>query len=89
VEISHGYREQMKRRRFDSSGQRAISGAFLTNLRLDMPLSKKVLLIIKNQCLKIKIFETCCQQPGEPAEAEGDPLVSGLLASCGQTKKTR
>jgi hypothetical protein len=53
------------------------SSAFLTNLCIDMPVSKKLLFIFKNQWIKVKNFESCCHHPGEPAEAEGGPLVSG------------
>jgi hypothetical protein len=63
------YREKM------NSSQRATFGAFLTNLRVSMPLSKKLWLIFKNQWIKTKNFESCCHHPGEPAG--GGPLANG------------
>jgi len=45
-----------------------------------MPLSKKLLLIFKNQWITIKNFQSCCNNPGEPAGG-------GPLASCGQTEE--
>jgi len=64
------------------SGMRPNSSAFLRNLRLDMPLSKKMWLIFKNQWIpevafwpKMKHFESCCHYPGEPAG--GGPLANG------------
>jgi hypothetical protein len=42
------------------------SSAFLINLQVDMPLSKKMWLIFKNQWIKIKRFQACCDHPGEP-----------------------
>ena len=48
------------------NGTRLNPSAFLTNLRVDMPLSKKLCFIFKNQWIKIKNLQSCCDHPGEP-----------------------
>lgn len=40
--------------------------AFVANLRQDMPLPRKVALVLKNTGLKIVRFKNCCGHPGEP-----------------------
>jgi hypothetical protein len=40
--------------------------AFFTNLRVDMPLSRKLWLLFRNNTKKILTRRTCCGHPGEP-----------------------
>jgi len=40
--------------------------AFLTNLHADMPLTKKIWLILRNNFKKIVTMSNCCGHPGEP-----------------------
>jgi len=40
--------------------------AFLTNLHVDMPLWKKIWLLIRNNGKKILTMSSCCGHPGEP-----------------------
>ena len=40
--------------------------AFLTNLHVDMPLSKKIWLVFRNNMKKIFTLRDCCGHPGEP-----------------------
>jgi len=39
---------------------------FISNLRFRMPWREKILLIIKNNLIKIKTLQNCCGHPGEP-----------------------
>jgi hypothetical protein len=39
---------------------------FIANLRFRMPWREKILLIIKNNFIKIKTLKNCCGHPGEP-----------------------
>jgi hypothetical protein len=40
--------------------------AFMRNLRVPMPLGRKVRLVIRNTALKAKTRQNCCGHPGEP-----------------------
>jgi hypothetical protein len=40
--------------------------AFRRNLRVPMPLGRKVRLVIKNTAIKIGTLHNCCGHPGEP-----------------------
>ncbi len=40
--------------------------AFFTNLRVDMPLSRKIWLLFRNNMKKILTASPCCGHPGEP-----------------------
>jgi len=40
--------------------------SFFTNLGLDMPWSQKAWLLMRNNWTKIKNFQSCCGNPGEP-----------------------
>jgi hypothetical protein len=40
--------------------------AFLTNLHVDMPLSKKIWLLFRNNMKKILTLSSCCGHHGEP-----------------------
>jgi hypothetical protein len=40
--------------------------AFLTNLNVDMPLKKKIWLLLRNNLKKILTMSSCCGHPGEP-----------------------
>jgi hypothetical protein len=40
--------------------------AFLTNLRVDMPLFRKIWLLLRNNIKKILTARPCCGHPGEP-----------------------
>jgi len=40
--------------------------AFLTNLKVDMPLPKKIWLVLRNNLKKIITMSSCCGHPGEP-----------------------
>jgi len=40
--------------------------AFLTNLHVDMPLSRKIWLLFRNNMKKILTFSSCCGHYGEP-----------------------
>jgi hypothetical protein len=47
--------------------KRSRSGrSFLANLHADMPWSKKIRLLIRNNWIKIRNFQGCCGHPGEP-----------------------
>jgi hypothetical protein len=39
---------------------------FLTNLHVDMPLLKKIWLVLRNNMKKILTLKDCCGHPGEP-----------------------
>lgn len=39
---------------------------FLTNLSVPMPLWRKVLLLLRNNALKVVRLQSCCGHPGEP-----------------------
>jgi len=39
---------------------------FFTNLHVDMPLKKKIWLILRNNFKKITTGSNCCGHPGEP-----------------------
>ena len=41
-------------------------GMFLTNLRVDMPLSKKIWLLFRNNMKKLLTRSSCCGHYGEP-----------------------
>jgi hypothetical protein len=40
--------------------------AFITNLRVPMPLGRKLRLLFRNNWIKIRTGSTCCGHPGEP-----------------------
>ena len=40
--------------------------AFLRNLRQPIPAGRKIILVAKNQALKVVRLRTCCGHPGEP-----------------------
>jgi len=40
--------------------------SFFTNLTVDMPWQKKILLVLRNNWIKIRNFQNCCGHPGEP-----------------------
>ncbi len=40
--------------------------AFVANLKLDMPLGRKVRLVLRNTGYKIIRLQNCCGHPGEP-----------------------
>ncbi len=40
--------------------------AFLRNLRTEMPLGRKVRLVVRNLSIKIRTRQGCCGHPGEP-----------------------
>lgn len=40
--------------------------AFFTNLKVEMPLSKKIFLLVKNNFIKISKGKNCCGNYGEP-----------------------
>ena len=40
--------------------------AFLRNLRQPIPLGRKVVLVVRNQTLKVVRLKSCCGHPGEP-----------------------
>jgi hypothetical protein len=40
--------------------------SFLTNLKVSMPVKKKIWLIIRNNAIKIFTLKNCCGHPGEP-----------------------
>jgi hypothetical protein len=40
--------------------------SFLTNLKVSMPMKKKIWLIIRNSAIKIFTLKNCCGHPGEP-----------------------
>ena len=40
--------------------------SFFTNLQVDMPWLKKITLLMKNNWIKIRNFQTCCGHAGEP-----------------------
>jgi len=39
---------------------------FIQNLRMPMPISKKLRLIGRNNWIKVSRMQTCCGHPGEP-----------------------
>jgi hypothetical protein len=57
-EVSMDSRELEKRRPKAQS--------FFMNFRGDMPWTKKIVLFIRNNWIKIKKFQSCCGHPGEP-----------------------
>lgn len=46
--------------------ERPSGRAFLTNLHVDMPLSKKIWLVLRNNMKKILTMSNCCGHHGEP-----------------------
>jgi hypothetical protein len=42
------------------------SDAFLRNLKVPMPLGKKIRLVVRNTGIKFKTRQNCCGHPGEP-----------------------
>ena len=40
--------------------------AVISNLKVQMPLGKKIHLFIKNNLIKIIKLQSCCGHPGEP-----------------------
>jgi hypothetical protein len=50
----------------DDHDHRPNGRAFFTNLRVDMPLSRKIWLLFRNNMKKILTARTCCGHPGEP-----------------------
>jgi len=40
--------------------------AFFTNLAGPEPWTRKLLLLLRNNLIKLKIFQTCCGHLGEP-----------------------
>jgi hypothetical protein len=40
--------------------------SFFTNLRINMPWPKKLWLLLRNNWIKIRHFQSCCGHPGEP-----------------------
>ncbi|MCX5811894.1 MAG: hypothetical protein NT178_05035 [Proteobacteria bacterium] len=50
----------------DHKHRRPSIGMFLTNLHVDMPLSKKVWLLFRNNMKKILTLSSCCGHHGEP-----------------------
>ncbi|MHB8108660.1 MAG: hypothetical protein ACYDHW_01355 [Syntrophorhabdaceae bacterium] len=48
------------------SHDRPSARAFLTNLHVDMPLHRKLWLLIRNNMKKIIVMRSCCGHPGEP-----------------------
>jgi hypothetical protein len=40
--------------------------AFARNLRVPMPLGRKVKLVMRNAAIKVKTRQSCCGHPGEP-----------------------
>jgi hypothetical protein len=39
---------------------------FVRNLRQPMPLGRKILLVVKNEGLRVVRLKPCCGHPGEP-----------------------
>jgi hypothetical protein len=50
----------------EMNGRKPNPKSFLTNLRVDMPWSKKLWLLLRNNWIKMKNFQDCCGHPGEP-----------------------
>ncbi len=50
----------------DHCNQRPSKRAFLTNLHVDISLSKKIWLLFRNNMKKILKLSSCCGHPGEP-----------------------
>jgi len=48
------------------SSEKPASDPFLANLRADMPLPRKIKLLLRNVGTKIVRLQTCCGHPGEP-----------------------
>ena len=46
--------------------RRPSAKAVISNLKVKMPLGKKIHLFIKNNLIKIIKFQGCCGHPGEP-----------------------
>jgi SPX domain protein involved in polyphosphate accumulation len=40
--------------------------SFFTNLHVNMPWPKKIRLLVRNNWIKIRNFQSCCGHPGEP-----------------------
>lgn len=40
--------------------------AFMVNLRLEMPIARKIKLVLRNSGTKIVTLRNCCGHPGEP-----------------------
>ena len=40
--------------------------AYLRNLKMPMPLGRKLKLVVRNMAIRIKTREQCCGHPGEP-----------------------
>lgn len=40
--------------------------AFFTNMKVEMPFTRKVCLVIRNNVIKIRTGKNCCGHPGEP-----------------------
>ena len=46
--------------------RRPSAQSFFTNFRGNMPWIKKIYLLIRNNWIKIRNFQSCCGHPGEP-----------------------
>lgn len=46
--------------------KRPSAKAVIANLKVQMPISKKILLFIRNNLIKIIKLQSCCGHPGEP-----------------------
>lgn len=49
-----------------SSANRPDTEAFIRNMKQEMPLSKKLSLVLRNGAIKITRLNGCCGHPGEP-----------------------
>lgn len=45
---------------------KAPGNAFVRNLRVPMPLSEKLRIVLRNVTIKITRMQRCCGHPGEP-----------------------
>jgi hypothetical protein len=48
------------------SSEQPSTSAFLANLRVPMPLPRKLAIIARNTGLKVIRLKSCCGHPGEP-----------------------
>jgi len=48
------------------ASKRPSAKAVIANLKVQMPLGKKIRLFIKNNLIKIIKLQSCCGHPGEP-----------------------
>ncbi len=42
------------------------AGTFMANLRLPMPLHRKIWLVLRNLTRRVTHLQDCCDHPGEP-----------------------